>query len=67
MGCYVNEADRNEPNHQEAFWGSSYPRLLDIKHKYDPLGVFWCAVCVGAEEWVLNEQTGELCMSSIGD
>jgi len=66
MGCYLNEADVHEPNHQQAFWGTSYPRLLEIKDKYDPLGVFWCSICVGAEEWTLNEESGQLCKADIG-
>ena len=61
MGCYLNEADVNEPNYQQAFWGAHYPRLLKIKHSLDPKGVFWCKTCVGGEDWKLNVQTGELC------
>jgi hypothetical protein len=51
MGAYVNEADPNEPNWQEAFWGSNYPRLLDIKRRVDPDDVLWCHPCVGSERW----------------
>ncbi|KAL1962101.1 hypothetical protein VTN77DRAFT_568 [Rasamsonia byssochlamydoides] len=50
-GCYINEADPYEPNWQQAFWGSNYPRLLSIKKKYDPDDVFWCQPCVGNEGW----------------
>jgi hypothetical protein len=50
-GAYVNEADANEPNFQQAFWGSNYPRLLDIKRRFDPDDVFWCMPCVGNERW----------------
>jgi hypothetical protein len=50
-GAYVNEADANEPNFQQAFWGSNYPRLLDIKRRFDPDDVFWCTPCVGNERW----------------
>ncbi|TVY27110.1 putative FAD-linked oxidoreductase [Lachnellula hyalina] len=35
-GAYVNEADVNEPNFQQAFWGDNYPRLLSIKKAVDP-------------------------------
>ncbi|KAI7779512.1 FAD-linked oxidoreductase YvdP [Diaporthe eres] len=38
---YLNEADFNEPNWQETFYGSNYPRLLSIKQKYDPYGILW--------------------------
>lgn len=58
-GCYLNEADVNEPNLPQAFWGDNYERLLDIKHEYDPDGVFWCAPCVGGGDWTL--EGGELC------
>ncbi|KAH8656592.1 hypothetical protein BGZ60DRAFT_518731 [Tricladium varicosporioides] len=50
-GAYVNEADPNEPNWQQAFWGSNYDKLLEIKRKVDPGDVFWCQPCVGSERW----------------
>lgn len=49
-GAYVNEADYFEPDWQKSFWGDNYARLLDIKRKYDPDGLFWCHHCVGSEE-----------------
>ncbi|KAI9715287.1 MAG: hypothetical protein M1812_006098 [Candelaria pacifica] len=58
-GCYLNEADVNEPDLPHAFWGDNYERLLDIKRKYDPEGVFWCAPCVGSQDWKLDD--GKLC------
>ncbi len=48
-GAYANEADYFEPNWQHAFWGSNYERLLGIKKKYDPRGLFTCHHCVGSE------------------
>jgi hypothetical protein len=57
MGAYVNEADANEPNFQQAFWGDNYPRLLDIKRRYDPSDVLWCTPCVGNERW---EEVGNM-------
>ncbi|KAF9898158.1 hypothetical protein BX616_004404 [Lobosporangium transversale] len=50
-GAYFNEADPNEPDWQEAFFGSNYPRLRAIKRKLDPRGVFVCHNCVGSEDW----------------
>ena len=41
-GCYLNEADTNEPDLRPACWGEYYGRVLNIKDKYDPKGVFWC-------------------------
>jgi FAD/FMN-containing dehydrogenase len=48
-GTYSNESDYHEPGWQEAFWGSHYPRLLAIKKKYDPLGLFRTHHSVGSE------------------
>ncbi|PGH19693.1 hypothetical protein AJ80_03848 [Polytolypa hystricis UAMH7299] len=51
MGAYVNEADVNEPQFQRTFWGSNYPRLLRIKRKWDPEGLFFVKSGVGSEGW----------------
>jgi hypothetical protein len=48
-GSYVNETDYFEPDWQRSFWGDNYPRLLAIKHKYDPHNLFTCHHCVGSE------------------
>ncbi|KAJ7634764.1 FAD-binding domain-containing protein [Roridomyces roridus] len=45
--AYQNEADVYEPNHKVSFWGTHYPRLLKIKHKYDPDNLLMCWHCVG--------------------
>ncbi|CAK7203751.1 hypothetical protein SEUCBS139899_006498 [Sporothrix eucalyptigena] len=50
---YANEGDVNEPNWQQAFWGSNYKKLADIKAKYDPTGVFWVPTTAGSEQWAL--------------
>jgi len=34
---------------QQRYWGDNYPRLLEIKRKYDPEGIFWCHNCVGSD------------------
>jgi hypothetical protein len=66
-GAYTNEADVQEPNWQESFWGSNYPRLREIKNDWDPLGVFWAPSTVGSEDWEvrtadgLPTQNGKLC------
>lgn len=69
-GTYYNEADINEPNWQQAFWGANYPRLLSIKKKWDPTGVFYSHHGVGSEEWYVKDgvkfggvptQNGQLC------
>ncbi|CAF3507687.1 unnamed protein product [Rotaria sp. Silwood2] len=53
LGSYMNEADPNEPDWQERFFGSQimYDRLKSIKQKVDPLGLFVCRSCVGSDDW----------------
>lgn len=66
-GAYMNEADIEEPNFQESFYGSNYGRLLEIKKARDPWGVFYAVTGVGSEEWEvegmsgLPTQEGKLC------
>ncbi|HZZ89811.1 MAG TPA: FAD-binding protein [Caulobacteraceae bacterium] len=50
-GAYVNECDYHQPDWQRAFWGENYPRLLAIKRKYDPDGLFTVHHGVGSEGW----------------
>jgi FAD/FMN-containing dehydrogenase len=51
VGSYVAESDFFEPAWQESFWGSNYPRLLAVKDKYDPDGLFVVHHGVGSERW----------------
>jgi hypothetical protein len=46
-GAYFNEGDWTEPNWQKTFFGDNYDRLLEVKKRYDPLGLFNCWKCVG--------------------
>ena len=48
---YVSESDFFTGEWQEAFWGSNYPRLVAVKRKYDPTGLFFAHHGVGSEEW----------------
>jgi hypothetical protein len=50
-GCYVAESDYFETNWQKSYWGPNYPRLLAIKRKYDPQGLFFVRHGVGTEAW----------------
>ncbi|CAF1399220.1 unnamed protein product [Rotaria sordida] len=52
-GCYMNEADPNEPNWQQKFFGKQaiYDRLKSIKNSVDPFGLFVCRNCVGSDDW----------------
>ncbi|CBX96720.1 hypothetical protein IAQ61_005419 [Plenodomus lingam] len=46
-GCYMNEGDWTEENWQQTFFGTNYDKLLTVKRKYDPTGLFNCWKCVG--------------------
>ena len=50
-GSYVWETDYAQPHWQEAFWGDNYNRLLAVKTKYDPDGLFFLHHGVGSEDW----------------
>jgi FAD/FMN-containing dehydrogenase len=50
-GSYLAESNFFERNWQESFWGANYPRLLAVKKKYDPAGLFFVHHGVGSEEW----------------
>lgn len=62
-GTYVNEGDWRQPNFQETFWGSNYGRLLSIKKKWDPSGLFYVTVGVGSEAWEVRDD-GRMCRLS---
>lgn len=51
MGAYLNEADAYERDFQRSFWGDNYPRLREVKKKWDPEGIFITRRGVGSEEW----------------
>ncbi|THH08033.1 hypothetical protein EW145_g2989 [Phellinidium pouzarii] len=50
-GAYSNEANGEEPDFQRVFFDKHYPRLLSIKKKYDPEGLFIVKAGVGSEFW----------------
>jgi hypothetical protein len=54
-GAYGNEADIGEPNWQQSFWGKNYPRLVQIKKKYDPTELFYVYHGVGSERWNIED------------
>ncbi|KAF2871952.1 FAD/FMN-containing isoamyl alcohol oxidase-like protein MreA [Massariosphaeria phaeospora] len=66
-GAYMNEADTEEPNFQQSFYGANYERLLGTKRKVDPWSVFYAVTAVGSEVWKvqgtrgLPTQQGRLC------
>ncbi len=55
--CYLNEADPNDKNWQETFFGPKtiYDQLKSIKNTVDPNGLFVCKNCVGSEDWTPDQ------------
>ncbi|KAI1210253.1 FAD-binding domain-containing protein [Annulohypoxylon truncatum] len=67
-GAYMNEGDPGEPDWQQAFYGTNYASLLEVKRRRDPWGVFWAPTTVGSEGWEVRSvdgyagsQNGRLC------
>ncbi|HZX72735.1 MAG TPA: BBE domain-containing protein, partial [Rhodanobacter sp.] len=50
-GAYVSESDYFQRDWQAAFWGANYPKLLAVKDRYDPHGLFFVHHGVGSERW----------------
>ncbi|KAH7130580.1 FAD/FMN-containing isoamyl alcohol oxidase-like protein MreA [Dendryphion nanum] len=61
---YVNEGDLYEPNWQDAYWGSNYPKLLQIRKKWDPKGVFYTQTTPGTESWEVIDTGKKLCQKA---
>lgn len=60
MGTYVNEGDFRQPGWQGVFYGGNYERLMAVKGRWDPEGLFYCGVAVGSEAWTVGED-GRMC------
>jgi FAD/FMN-containing dehydrogenase len=50
-GAYVAESSFFEADWQPSYWGPHYERLLTVKRRYDPDGVFFARHGVGSEGW----------------
>jgi FAD/FMN-containing dehydrogenase len=50
-GSYVSESNYFNKDWQREFFGGNYPRLLVVKRKYDPDGLFFVHHGVGSEGW----------------
>ncbi|KAK8131816.1 FAD binding domain-containing protein [Apiospora sp. TS-2023a] len=58
--AYLNEADFQAKDFEKLFYGDKYPRLLAVKRKYDPQGLFYAKTAVGSEQWK-EKSDGRLC------
>ncbi|KAK4501696.1 hypothetical protein PRZ48_007505 [Zasmidium cellare] len=61
-GTYINEADFQDPDFKEDYYGVNYDRLLRIKRKYDPNHTFYALTAVGSDYWG-PQPDGRLCKS----
>ncbi|KZL79138.1 fad binding domain-containing protein [Colletotrichum incanum] len=61
-GAYINEADFQQKDWQETFFGVNYPKLLEIKNKYDPNGLLYNVAAVGSDAWTVDYH-GRMCRS----
>ncbi|KAK0510018.1 hypothetical protein JMJ35_007412 [Cladonia borealis] len=59
-GAYINEADFQPKDWQDVFFGSNDVKLLAIKGRYDPKGLFYNQLAVGSERWKILED-GRMC------
>jgi len=50
-GAYVSESNFFESDFRHSYWGTNYARLLELKKKYDPDGLFFVHNGVGSEQW----------------
>jgi FAD/FMN-containing dehydrogenase len=50
-GAYVSESDFFQQRWQDTYWGPNYAKLLKIKQRYDPDGLFTVRHGVGSEAW----------------
>jgi hypothetical protein len=59
-GSYMNEADFQQKDWQNVFYGSNYGKLKQIKDKYDPEHVFYNIKSVGSDAWTVGPD-GRMC------
>ena len=61
-GCYMNEADRFDPDYLQDFYGEHRGILSEIKRRRDPWNVFYCPTCIGSERFTV-QPSGQICLS----
>lgn len=63
-GAYLNEANWEQNDWQQIFYGASYSELKRIKNTYDPFDVFYGLTAVGSESWAVDAN-GRLCRTGL--
>ena len=61
MTLLETQGDLEEPNWQDAYWGSNYPRLHELKKIWDPTGVLYARKTPGTEDWEVIDYGTRLC------
>ncbi|KAL3473682.1 hypothetical protein BJX99DRAFT_233117 [Aspergillus californicus] len=59
-GAYENEANYQQPNWKETFFGSNYDKLAQVKAKWDPHHLFYVLKGVGSDYWTVSN-SGRMC------
>ncbi|KAI0156931.1 hypothetical protein GGR57DRAFT_491405 [Xylariaceae sp. FL1272] len=59
--AYLNEANVNQKDWQQTFYGSNYDRLLSVKKECDPEIVFYGKTAVGSEAFEVTAE-GRICL-----
>jgi hypothetical protein len=59
-GSYMNEADFRQERWQDVFFGANFPKLEQIKRKYDPESMFYILKGVGSDRWNISDE-GRMC------
>ncbi|KAF1983079.1 FAD-binding domain-containing protein [Aulographum hederae CBS 113979] len=62
-GAYANEAYFGAADWKTAFWGDNYPRLSQVKSKWDPEMLFWATPGVNADTMEVRE--GRVCKGRV--
>ncbi|KAK7926915.1 fad fmn-containing isoamyl alcohol oxidase protein [Apiospora marii] len=60
-GSYMNEATFDAPDWKNDYYGTTYPRLEQIKQTYDPEHLFWVNAGVGSDNYWRLGDDGRLC------
>ena len=50
-GAYISESSFFQSDWQHAYWGTHYDRLSEVKHRYDPDGLFFIHQGVNSDAW----------------
>lgn len=64
-GSYMNEADFRQERWQDVFFGKNFPKLDQIKRKWDPENVFYILKGVGSDKWSVGKD-GRMCRAGPG-